>query len=62
MISKLNASVHATNANLDNSHRPKSVQKSESTDRISEIKAQIKNGEYKINLQQTAQKMAEYLG
>lgn len=68
MINGVNASVVSTNALnrevLNRQNENTEVKEKEQVQQLSraeQIKEQIKNGEYKIDLRQTAQKMASNL-
>ncbi len=61
MISQINASVAHTNFQeaTKNTHKSNNVTKQGDTSKIEQIKAEIENGEYRIDLQALSEKIAD---
>ena len=59
MINKINVSLNITND--FSTQQNKKLQKNTKLSRVEEIKQQIKNGTYKIDLQKSAEAMAKHL-
>ena len=59
MINKINTNINI--ANDFSTQQNKKTQKNTKISRVEEIKQQIKNGTYKIDLQKSAEAMAKHL-
>ncbi len=59
MINKINTGLNITND--FSTQQNKKIQKNTKLSRVEEIKQQIKNGTYKIDLQKSAEAMAKHL-
>ena len=59
MINKINTSLNITND--FSTQQNKKIQKNTKLSRVEEIKQQINNGTYKIDIQKSAEAMAKHL-
>ena len=59
MINRINTGLNITND--FSTQQNKKIQKNTKLSRVEEIKQQIKNGTYKIDLQKSAEAMAKHL-